>query len=91
MITIDNPPLQITRRDFFAIQFAIRLMRTVEVAPGKLAVPRNQKGPTIQIDCQMGIAVQMADDLGRMLDAPAPPPAPEVTEPEKSQEPPAAN
>lgn len=91
-----NPDAPISRRDYFAIQFATKLMHVREVAPGKLAVPRGggkNSQPTMQIQCEMGVAVKMADDLSKILDLPpAPEPGPEqegpkVTEPEPTPPP----
>lgn len=84
----------ISRRDYFAVQFATKLMQVkfVNAAPGKVAVPRNQGMPTMQVNCEMGIAVRMADDLGRILDTQEEPPAPlTVHEPEPTPETPNEN
>jgi hypothetical protein len=61
------------RRDYFALQFALRLIHVKQVAPGKVAVPRNKGEPTMKIDCQFGVAIQMADDLCTALDETAGP------------------
>jgi hypothetical protein len=67
-----TPPTLLTRRDYFAIEFALRLMHTKQVAPGKVAVPRKggNDEPTMQIQCEFGVAIRMADDLCTALDAP---------------------
>lgn len=77
-----TPPALLTRRDYFAIQFALKLMHTRQVAPGKVAVPRDSGDqPTMQIQCEMGVAIRMADDLCTALDENPPQPALSVVEP----------
>ncbi len=48
-------------------------MHTKQVAPGKVAVPRDSGAPTMQISCEFGMAIAMADDLCKALDAPVEP------------------
>jgi len=44
-------------------------MHVKQVAPGKVAVPRDKGGPpTMQIQCEFGVAIRMADDLCAALD-----------------------
>ncbi len=76
-----TPPTLLTRRDYFAIQFALRLMHTKQVAPGKVAVPRDSGAPTMQISCEFGMAIAMADDLCKALDSTTPEMALTVVEP----------
>lgn len=71
------PPALLTRRDYFAIEFALKLMHVKQVAPGKVAVPRDSgDAPSMQIQCEMGIAIRMADDLCFALDTTVPAPQP---------------
>lgn len=69
-------PVPLDRRSYFAVQFALRLMTTRQVAPGKVAVPRDGANPTMQIQCEMGVAIRMADDLCFALDSTTPAPQP---------------
>jgi hypothetical protein len=80
------PSLTLTRRDYFAIQFALKLMHVKQVAPGKVAVPRKGDSPTMQIQCEFGIAIRMADDLCTALDVQAEPQL-TVVEPPASEPP----
>lgn len=78
------------RRSYFAVQFALRLMHTRQVAQGKVAVPRDSgEAPTMHIQCEFGVAIRMADDLCAALDAEPPQVPLTVVEPPTS-EPPAA-
>ncbi len=74
--------ITIDRRSYFALNFALRLMNVKQVAPGKVAVPRDGTDPTMQIQCEMGIAIRMADDLCTALDENPPQPALSVVEPQ---------
>lgn len=57
-------------------------MHTRQVAPGKVAVPRDSgDAPTMQIQCEFGVALRMADDLCAALDENPPQPRLTVVEP----------
>lgn len=77
-----NPPIPLTRRDYFSLQFALRLMQVQAPAPGKLAVPRRQVSNEFNIKIDFGLAVRLADDLGSYLDSQPPAPPLEVKDPE---------
>ncbi len=81
-------PQPVGRRDLFALHFALRLMTTRQVAPGKVAVPRDGANPTMQVQCEFGIAIKMADDLCAALDESAAGPVPTVVDGPEQQTPP---